>query len=84
MKFHEKLKLVRESREMSQTDLAERSGISIGSIRHIEQGNRLPSFTVLQMISKALGVDLGGWEGLEVEPTNNMLANKPKKKGKKS
>lgn len=50
---------------MSQPELAEASGVPVGTIRSIEQGRRVPGLFTLLMLSKAMNVSMGGWEDAE-------------------
>ena len=50
---------LRELKKMSQSELAERSGIAEDVIPAIEQGNDPPALAVLIRIARALGVRLG-------------------------
>lgn len=52
------IKEMRISKGYSQEELAERSGISVRSIQRIENGESTPRGSTLQLISKALEVDL--------------------------
>ncbi|WP_040887690.1 helix-turn-helix domain-containing protein [Zavarzinella formosa] len=81
MLFRERLKTLREAKSMTQESLASASGVSTGTIRGFEQGLRHPTFAVVQLITKALGENIGVWDGLDIEMTKKMLANtrKPKK-----
>jgi transcriptional regulator with XRE-family HTH domain len=54
--FGEKLREIREKAEFRQEDLAESSGVPIGSLRGYEQGQREPSWSAVVKIAKALGV----------------------------
>ncbi|MFF3431243.1 helix-turn-helix domain-containing protein [Streptomyces sp. NPDC002602] len=47
----------RQSRRMTQLDLARAAHLSLSMIRHIEQGTRAPSPSALESIAAALGVD---------------------------
>lgn len=59
--FHSRLKFYREEAGMSQSQLAEKSGVSLRSIQMFEQGNRdinkAQVVTVLQL-AEALDVDV--------------------------
>lgn len=57
MTFAERLKEVRERVGQTQTQLAEGSGLSLGTIRNYEQDKREPHWTAVIKISRALGVD---------------------------
>lgn len=54
-----KLTLVRESRKLSQDQLAERAGLKADTITEIESGALIPSLAPLIRIARALGVRLG-------------------------
>jgi transcriptional regulator with XRE-family HTH domain len=54
-----KLTLVRESRKLSQDQLAERAGLKAEMITEIESGALIPSLAPLIRIARALGVRLG-------------------------
>jgi transcriptional regulator with XRE-family HTH domain len=54
-----KLTQIRESRKLSQAQLAERSELPEALIRQIEEGDFIPSLTPLIKIGRALGVRLG-------------------------
>jgi Predicted transcriptional regulators len=54
-----KVKSIRELQQLTIQDLAERSGLSIESIEHIESNMDIPSLAPLIKISRALGVRLG-------------------------
>ncbi|WP_329447865.1 helix-turn-helix domain-containing protein [Streptomyces sp. NBC_01426] len=47
----------RQSRRMTQRDLAVAAHLSLGMIRHIEQGTRAPGPSALESIAAVLGVD---------------------------
>jgi transcriptional regulator with XRE-family HTH domain len=52
------LKCARESRGMSQSELAKRSGVSRAMINHLESGKRNPTIIVLHALAGALGANL--------------------------
>ena len=54
-----KLTLVRESRKLSQEQLAERAGLKAEMVKEIESGALIPSLGPLIRIARALGVRLG-------------------------
>jgi len=54
-----RLKQLRATREMSQADLAERSGISREYIARLETGHHDPSVSTLVTLAKALKVKPG-------------------------
>jgi transcriptional regulator with XRE-family HTH domain len=83
--FAEKLKALREKAHLTQTQLAEASGLPLGSIRNYEQGQREPYWTVIFKLAAALGVSadafgdcLDGIAAAEAKPS----ATKRKKGGK--
>ena len=54
--FLQRLKAARELREMSQGDLAKKTGLPPSAISHFETGNRSPSFDNLKRLADALNV----------------------------
>lgn len=55
----QEIKALREGQEMTQRELAERSGLSLVYIRKIEQGGRTsPSLLALERLARALGATL--------------------------
>jgi transcriptional regulator with XRE-family HTH domain len=67
MTFADKLKALRQEKKMTQENLAERSGIPIGTIRDYEQGKRDPLLSNAQRLAKALGVSLDVFPVLDSE-----------------
>lgn len=61
MEYKSKLKFMRESKDMTQAELAERSGVKLRSIQNYEQGfhdiNGAKVVTVLNL-AEALGCDV--------------------------
>jgi len=54
--FAERLRTARESRKMSQSDLAKETGLMPSAVSHFETGRRSPSFANLKTLSDALNV----------------------------
>ncbi len=54
-----KIKSVRESKNVSLEEAAERAGLTVEQIKTIEDTNLMPSLTPLMKIARALGVRLG-------------------------
>jgi transcriptional regulator with XRE-family HTH domain len=54
--FMSNLKELREMRGLSQEKLAERVGVSLTFIAHIEGGRKSPSFETMELLGQALGV----------------------------
>ena len=53
--YKNNIKKIRKEREMKQIDLAQKSGISVGYLCHLENGSRSnPSIGVMENISFAL------------------------------
>lgn len=55
----EKIKSIRESRQLTLEEVAERSGLSIQQIKKIEDNTEFPSLAPLIKIARVLGVRLG-------------------------
>lgn len=72
MKFGKRLQELRLAAELSQSQLAASSGLSVSVIRNYEHGLRLPGWPAIVHIAKALGVP--------VDTFNDCDEAKPKKK----
>ncbi len=67
----------------TQKELAEKAGLSLGGIRHYEQGQSEPVFSQLLRIARALGVGLEAFNEAEPAPLKKKKAKpKPVKKPK--
>ena len=58
---NEKIKHTRLGRRMTQTQLCKRAGISLATLSYIENGQKIPSQSVLLKLSKALDVSVSYW-----------------------
>lgn len=56
--FHKQLKEIRESKGLTQTELAERVGITPPAISLLEAGKKQPSFDTLKHLAIELDVSL--------------------------
>ncbi len=66
LKLSQKMRDIREEKNISKNELSQRSGISRAAIRRIEEGQRSPSLYILLMLCRSMEVSL--WELLkEVE-----------------
>lgn len=54
--FAARLRKMRESRELSQSQLAQKAGMQPSAIAHFEAGRRKPSFDNVRALAKALDV----------------------------
>lgn len=54
----EAFRFVRLAMNLKQEDVADRSGLSIGYIGNLENGQRDPSWSTIQKVCMALGVDV--------------------------
>ena len=59
--FAERLKYLREARELTQDELAHRAGLNRFSIAKLEQGHREPNWPTVLRLAKALGVKVGAF-----------------------
>lgn len=55
----ENLRAAREERELTQEQVAERSGVQAGEISRIETGKRDPQVSTVLKLAKALGLPPG-------------------------
>lgn len=56
VKFSDRLKQIRESRQMTQQELAAKTGMIQSAIAHFEGDRRKPSFQNIRILSQALGI----------------------------
>lgn len=54
--FADRLKKIRDDRELSQSDLARKAGMQPSAIAHFEAGRRKPSFDNVRALARALDV----------------------------
>lgn len=60
-----RIKEIRDKKGITQTDLAQLTGLSVGYICHLERGSRTnPSYNTMVIISKALNEDVAVVFGL--------------------
>ncbi len=62
--FSKCLKIAREARGLTQSELSDISGVNPSQIAHFESGNRLPSFTTLRHLAMALNISCDFFIGL--------------------
>ncbi len=72
-KFITNLKLLRRQRKMSQTELAEATGLQPSAISHFERGRRSPSMNNLVRLAEALGVTASDLVGKKSYSDNSLL-----------
>jgi DNA-binding XRE family transcriptional regulator len=65
MTFGEKLRQLREQAELTQEQLAQRSGVNLWTIRGYEQGRREPNWKGAIDLARALGVAVEAFAGCE-------------------
>lgn len=58
---NEKIKRARLNRGMTQNQLCNKANISLATLSYIENGQKIPSQTVLSKLSKALDVSVSYW-----------------------
>jgi transcriptional regulator with XRE-family HTH domain len=82
MLFKDKLKAMRDAAGLTQEQLAERSGVPLGSIRGYEQGQRSkPSLPVAVKLARALGTVCDSFAACE--DIGGADVEKPRGKGKR-
>ena len=69
--FSHNLKKARESKGLSQTELAKRSGLLPSAVSHFETGRRSPSFDNLKRLAETLEVTTDFLVGRETDPTTS-------------
>jgi transcriptional regulator with XRE-family HTH domain len=79
MPFGEKLKSLRLAAGLTQAQLADRSGVPLGTIRDYEQGKRDPALSAAQKLARGLGASLSSFE----EPPDRAPPKGKRRRGKK-
>jgi transcriptional regulator with XRE-family HTH domain len=80
--FGQKLKAAREAAELTQEELARRSGIYVYGIAKFERGVREPTWPTVLKLAKALGVSVAAFEGaLTGERPKPVPRGRPRKVG---
>lgn len=69
----DKIRRLRKERGLTQSDLADRSGVAFRSIQDIELGKRTPRADTIEMLAQALGVSPNKLLG-EVIPSGATLS----------
>lgn len=64
-----RIRQARETRQLTQAELAEKAGLPAAAISHFETGIRLPGTSTLRKLADALGVSLDFLLGRTAEPT---------------
>jgi len=75
--FSHRLRQARELRKLSQTDVAERSGLQPSAVSHFETGRRAPSFDNLKRLADALHVTTDYLLGRVEQPSGQSIAAGP-------
>ncbi len=74
--FCERLRIVRELRGLSQTELADKARLQPSAISHFETGRRAPSFDNLKKLANALSISvdylLGRTPDMDVPATSSQ------------
>lgn len=74
--FGTKLRNIRKSRGMRQSDVAEKVGVSRTALAYYEQGEREPSFEVIDRLAKFFEVPSAYFFSDSDAPLTNALAEK--------
>jgi transcriptional regulator with XRE-family HTH domain len=73
--FAEKLRELRERAGLTQSQLAQASGVPLGSIRNYEQGQREPYWSVAFRLAAALGVSVEAF-AVCIDHVDQHISNK--------
>ena len=79
MKFNERLKSIREEKELTQQQLSVRSGVSVRTIQNYESGSYSPRFGIVDKLAEALEVtspELLGQSGMLVAEAGEQGGSK--------
>lgn len=75
-----KIKKIRKEKNMSISELAQKSDVSQGLISQIERNNVTPTIVSLWKIAKSLDVSVGYFFDEQVKPTLSPIVNKNERK----
>ncbi len=75
MEVHETIKFIRQFRNWSQEQMAEKLGMTLNGYTKIEQGKVDPNLSRLKQISETLGVELAQLVGLNDKNVFNFIEN---------
>jgi transcriptional regulator with XRE-family HTH domain len=81
MQFKDRLRELRANAGLTQQQVADRSGIPVGSLRGHEQGKRIPSWVSVVWLAKALGVSTDVFSDCD-EVTSEALKKRVRAKQK--
>jgi transcriptional regulator with XRE-family HTH domain len=82
MTFGQRLKELRERAGLTQAQLAERSGVPLGTIRDYEQVKRSPLLPTAVSLAKALGVSIEVFAACDGEVSGSGGRAAPKLRGR--
>lgn len=80
MTFGERLKALRESAGMSQETLARAAGVSTSTVSKMEQRSIDPSWSTVQALARALGVDCTAFQADDADQAEAAPAKKTRKR----
>jgi len=75
--FSQRLRHARELRKLSQSDIAQRTGLQPSAVSHFETSRRAPSFDNLKRLADALDVTTDYLLGRVDDPTGRSVATGP-------
>ena len=76
--FSDRLKSAREMREMTQAELAAKTGLQPSAIAHFEGNRRKPSFDNIRVLSRALNVSSDFLMGADEDQQLTVFRNEEK------
>jgi len=79
VRLGEKVKQLRQDQGFTLAALADRTGLSVGSLSQLERGQANPSFTTIADIAEGLGVGLGFFFDLADNP-EEMIVRRQRRK----
>ena len=82
MTFAQKLRQLREEKAFSQEGLARAANVSTATIVRLERKEMDPSWSTVQALSRALGVDCRSFQTEDASHVEPPPAKKPRKRSK--
>jgi transcriptional regulator with XRE-family HTH domain len=83
MTFAEKLKELRTKAALSQSELADKSGMSLSAVHDYEQGKREPSLKSAAKLAAALGTDCRAFAACVLQEDEGISPKKPARQPRK-
>jgi transcriptional regulator with XRE-family HTH domain len=79
MRFSDRVKALRQTAGLSQSQLADRAGVGLPTVKDYEGGRRAPTLETAQRLAAALGVDCRAFDGCKFTRADQTGKARPRK-----